>query len=556
MPALRLVAAVLVALAVPGAASAMVDGGPSTEAIAAAPKPAAPAPAPLRPVFVLSGHGWGHGIGMGQYGAYGYAQHGWDYKRILAHYYPGTTLGAAPLATVRVLLASGSRALTVSSLGPIKVVDGKGKARRLPAGTYPLRPGLKLNLPKAKKAKALPGPLLFSPLGTPLELGGAAYRGSLRVAVVGGRLQAVNVVGVDAYVQGVVPREMPSGWAPEALKAQAVVARSYALSHLRGGAFDLFSDTRSQVYGGIAAEKPSTNAAVAATARQVVLYEGEVAQTFFFSTSGGRTAAIQDAWPKAEPLPYLVSVADPYDSISPYHDWGPYPFVPATVGRKLHVPGSVLDAQVQVNGSARVQKLTVTGTRGKVSMTGQDARAALGLRSSWFRIGVLGAFAGPKTALTYGSKSQLTAVARGLTGVSVQSRAPAGAWKTVAQVQPAADGSVVFPVTPQATADLRLVAGRTFGAPTRVSVAPLVRFRPVTDPGHLQGFTKPVFPGASVKVQRLAGKIWTTVTTAQIDGAGTFEATLDLQPGSYRARLAPGHGLVAGTTPVLEVVGA
>jgi hypothetical protein len=89
-----------------------------------------------------------------------------------------------------------------------------------------------------------------------------------------------------------------------------------------------------------------------------------------------------------------------------------------------------------------------------------------------------------------------------------------------------------------------------------VPVAPLVRFRAVTDPSHLDGYEKPALPGAKVQIQRLAGKAWTTVTTAVVDGAGAFEATLQLKPGSYRARFAPGHGLVPGTTPVLEVVGA
>ena len=301
----------------------MVDGAAPVVTAPAARPAAAPLPTPLRPVFVVTGHGWGHGIGMGQYGAYGYAQHGWDYKRILAHYYPGTVLGDAPVAKVRVLLASGSRALTVGATGPLRVVDAKGKARRLPAGSYPLTTALKLKLPGAKKAKPLPGPLVFTPLAGPFELGGVPYRGSVQIAVVGGALQAVNSLGIDSYVQGVVPREMPSGWAPEALKAQAVVARSYALSHLHGGAFDLYKDTRSQVYGGLGAERPSTNAAVLATAGQVVLYDGVVAQTFFFSTSGGRTAAIQDAWPKAEPLPYLVSVPDPYDTLVAVPQLGP-----------------------------------------------------------------------------------------------------------------------------------------------------------------------------------------------------------------------------------------
>src|SRR5690348_16654063 len=132
----RLLAATLAALALPGTASAMVDGAAALTA-APAVRPAA-APLPVRPVLVLTGHGWGHGIGMGQYGAYGYAQHGWDYKKILAHYYPGTVLGDAPVARVRVLLASGSRSLTVAATGPLRVVDAKGKARRLPAGSYAL----------------------------------------------------------------------------------------------------------------------------------------------------------------------------------------------------------------------------------------------------------------------------------------------------------------------------------------------------------------------------------------------------------------------------------
>src|SRR3954468_19824221 len=160
MRATRLAATALAALALPGAASAMVDAAAPVTAAPAVRPPAAPTP--LRPVFVVTGHGWGHGIGMGQYGAYGYAQHGWDYKRILAHYYPATVLGDAPVSKVRVLLASGSRDLTVGASGPLRVVDAKGKAHRLPAGAYPLTFALKLKLPGAKKPKALPGPLVVT----------------------------------------------------------------------------------------------------------------------------------------------------------------------------------------------------------------------------------------------------------------------------------------------------------------------------------------------------------------------------------------------------------
>ena len=117
---------------------------------------------------------------------------------------------------------------------------------------------------------------------------------------------------------------MPSEWHMEALKVQAVAARSYALASRKdSGNFDVFADTRSQVYGGILSENSRTTAAVNATKGQIVLFQGKVAWTFFSASSGGRTASIQDVWPDAEPLPYLVSVDDPHDTISPYHDWGP-----------------------------------------------------------------------------------------------------------------------------------------------------------------------------------------------------------------------------------------
>src|SRR4051795_11777369 len=77
-----------------------------------------------QPTFFISGHGWGHGLGMSQYGAYGYAQHGWTYDRILKHYYTGTTIGQAPISRVRVLLVDGGKQATISSKLPLQIVDG------------------------------------------------------------------------------------------------------------------------------------------------------------------------------------------------------------------------------------------------------------------------------------------------------------------------------------------------------------------------------------------------------------------------------------------------
>ena len=340
--------------------------------------------APKGASFFISGRGWGHGIGMSQWGAYGYAQRGTTYDQILSHYYTGTVLGNAPVSRVRVLLGEGKKAIAVSSDSPFSVKDGSGAVHQLQPGPYSFGPGLKVKVDAAQPAQALPGPLVFVPGATPLKYGGKEYRGQLQVNVVGKTLQLVNSVGLQQYLYGVVPREVPSAWPVEALKAQAVVARSYALAVRKSGAaFDLFADTRSQVYGGIAAEKPTTTAAVDATSGQVLLFEGKVATTYFFSTSGGRTASIEDAWARGEPTPYLVSVPDPYDTASPHHVWGPFGFTAAKLTSTFKVPGTLLDVKIAINPSQRVREMTLVGTEGRGRGHGggraYEARAPLDL---------------------------------------------------------------------------------------------------------------------------------------------------------------------------------
>ena len=93
------------------------------------------------PAFFAAGHGWGHGVGLAQYGAYGYALHGWSYDRIVAHYYPGTTFGQAPVRRVRILLVPGSKRVVVSSPSPFSVRDASGKSHKVPAGNRSWGPG-------------------------------------------------------------------------------------------------------------------------------------------------------------------------------------------------------------------------------------------------------------------------------------------------------------------------------------------------------------------------------------------------------------------------------
>ena len=533
VPSMRRLLALVLVLAATGAA-------PSAQARVLA-------PAGPNPTFVITGHGWGHGVGMSQYGAYGYAQHGFTYPKILVHYFPGTDLGTAA-GKVRVLLSSGTRKLTLGSTDAFTVRDGSGAVHDVSAGTYTLTAAMKMKVDGAQKVQALAGPLLFQPGTSALTLG-RRYRGAIQLDVDGGKLRAINLVGLEQYLYGVVPSEMPYTWAPEALKAQAVAARSYALATKRAGAFDVYKDTRSQVYLGLDHEKPSSNAAVDATAGKVLLYDGAVAKTFFFSTSGGRTASAEDVWGTA--VPYLVSVPDPYDTISPYHTWGPFPFTGAKLGRTLHLGGAVTDVRTTLNSSGRVTTLTALTANGERPVEGAKLKTALGLRSTWFSVGVLSLTA-PTGPIVYGSTTRLTGVARGIRPVELQQRTD-GDWALVAGLKAAKDGSIAVAVKPAVTTQYRLVTGTVAAAAARVAVAPLVRLTPPRTPRELLGFIRPIIPGATVAIQRQQGTAWVTVMSTSVDDAGRFDAQFQLTAGTYRARVAPGHGLVPGVSPVLLV---
>src|SRR5438067_6034234 len=507
-------------------------------------------PAPVgSATFVVTGHGWGHGVGFSQYGAYGYAQKGVGYAKIILHYFPGTELGDAPVSRVRVLLTSGVATLKIGSTADFRVRDGTGVMHNMSAGTYSLKPDLKLKVDGSDKQSVLPGPLLFQPGAAALGLK-HRYRGSIQIDVTAGKLRAINMVGLEQYLYGVVPSEMPFDWLPEALKAQAVVARSYALATRRTGAFDLYPDTRSQVYLGIEHEKPSTNAAVDATAGKVVLYQGEVAKTYFFSTSGGRTASAEDVW--GEAVPYLLSVPDPYDSISPYHSWGPFAFTGTKLAHMLKLKGRVTDLQPELNSSGRIKTLTVVGTKSTVAIPGSDLRQRLGVRSTWFTVGVL-SLSAPATPVVYGSRGRLTGIARGLQDAQLE-QLDGDAWKAVATVKPDESGTIAVLIKPPVTTRYRLTTGKVSAAPVRVPVAPLLRFYTPRTPDELRGYVRPLsLTGATVLIQRQQGPGWVTAAQATVAADGSFHAKLQLVDGVYRARVGSGHGFVAGTTPVLQV---
>ncbi len=503
------------------------------------------------PVLTLSvtGRGWGHAIGMSQWGAYGYAQRGATYAEILAHYYPGTELGKAGGTTVRVLLVESATSLSIGSDSAFRLTDGLGATREVEPGRYKLGRPLKIG------EETLTPPLLLTAKGSPLVVNGARYRGTVTVSVEKGKVNAINSVGLEAYLLGVVPREVPRTWPAEALKAQAVAARSYALATRKpSGLFDVYADVRSQVYGGLDGEAAETSAAVQATAGEVLLYAGKVATTFFFSTSGGKTMDIAEAWPGSQPVPYLVSVDDPYDNASPYHTWGPVAVGSQQLRGGLKLGAAPIAARVKLGPSGRVSVFVIALADGtEVSFPAGTVRAALGLRSTWFRIaGRLSLTPPQRLPVTYGTRKRLVGFARGVGPVTLERRPFGGSWEKMANLALAADGTFAVPFKAERTTDYRLATAKLKGAIARVPVAPRVTLE--AHLGVLQGAVRPVLPGAVVILQRQDGSRWTSVGTALVDELGAFlSSEIELSRGVYRARLAPPPGYAAGLSRTLSI---
>jgi SpoIID/LytB domain protein len=507
-------------------------------------------------VFVVSGRGYGHGVGMSQYGAYGQALGGRTYDQILSYYYTGTQIGKVGRKELRVLLGEGRRAVTISSSVPFTAVDATGETFTLPKGVLTIRPDLMLASPAGPVIAVQP--LVLRPgKKAPLGLDGRLYRGKLELVPQGGFLRVVNVLSLESYVQGVVAGEMPFTWPAEALKAQAVAARSYALaSVLKGKPYDLYSDVRSQVYLGVGGEKSSTTKAVADTAGQVVLYGGKVATTYYYSSSGGRTASAADVFGFS--VPYLVSRPDPWDRASPYYRWGPVLLGARTLQAKLDAEARVVDATGVATPSGRLRTLTLQTATGSEQVPASVMRTALGLRSTWVTIGVLRLDRPPSGFVVFGSSTTLGGIGRGLGTPRLASSADGTSWAGVTPVTPDATGAVSVGVKPVQTTRYRLEAEGGASPALLVLVAPRVTLaRPTAlEPDVFSGTVRPKRPGTVVTLERKRGSTWTLVDQAVVDLSGAFKIELDAVPaGTYRARTAATSDLAAGTSSSVQVAG-
>ena len=355
--------------------------------------------APARAEYRITGHGFGHGVGLAQYGALGYAREtGHTYRWILRQYYPGTSRATGPRARMRVRLKQ-TAAARVSMATVALGVRGRRVAMHH-SSVYRFEPWSTDGLTMIEAATGHARAHLHAPVRVtggsmlrvfgPAESGvtGGRYRDVIVLHRAGDHVLVVNDVGLERYLYGVVLAEMPVAWPGEALRSQAVVARSYALTSRRPSEpFDVYADTRSQAYRGVAGDAARATDAVRATSGIVLLFGTSIARTLFHSSSGGRTAAVEEVF-GGPPVPYLRSVADPYDRLSPHHDWTAT-LTDEEAERRLApvVAGDLVDVAVTARAaSGRAATVRVIGTLGTRDVPGTTARTLLHLRSAWFSV--------------------------------------------------------------------------------------------------------------------------------------------------------------------------
>lgn len=362
--------------------------------------------------FTILGRGYGHGHGLSQYGAKGAAEKGLSTSQILSFYYPGTTPAQAG-GSIRVLLSIPGDPLQVVPTASLTALDtGNGSSVALPTslngqpvkqwsmGTDSSGATVLYYLQNswiAYRTFIGDGEFLDPQLGyvTLAAPWGKQYSGALLAAspVRGQRQRAVvNIVNLEDYTASVTPAEMPSSWPPSALAAQAVAARTYAVSSRAshaGSYYDICDTTWCQVYAGRSSQAASTNQAVANTSGVYLAYQGQPAFTQFSSSNAG--------WESDGGKPYLPSKADPYTPTPEQlygRDYSWSSTVSASALQKAYPAIGTLRA-ITITGreggagavwGGRVTSMTLSGSAGSVAISGDRFSAIYGLASTWVTI--------------------------------------------------------------------------------------------------------------------------------------------------------------------------
>ncbi len=363
--------------------------------------------------ITLTGHGFGHGHGLSQYGALGAAGQGLTWQQIDEFYYPGTSWGPIR-GKIRVLItADTGRDVQVAAERGLKVTSlARNRTWRVPAlaarkwRLVARGDGTAVQWTRKGRAwrtwKTVRGEAEFTAADGLLTLvvPGARrdYRGALQSVGPrqGGKRETVNRLGMEAYLRGVVPQEVPALWAPAAVSAQSVAARTYAAferSHPAAAHYDLCDTTQCQVYGGADVEHPAATDAIKATAKQGLFYDGRPAFTQFSASNGGFSSAGS--------MPYLVAQPDPYDGLAnPTYSTWTTTIDDTQVEKQWPAIGDLTGIEVTSrdgNGEwgGRVTDMAFIGTTGTARVDGDTVRSTFGLNSDWFTFTVTPRQKGP-----------------------------------------------------------------------------------------------------------------------------------------------------------------
>jgi len=285
---------------------------------------------------------------------------------------------------LRVAIEDGVNQIKVGSTTKAVVRDGSGQ----PLGELAAMGG---GVAQAKSGKVALGNWQGSQLWIDpsqngnVWIGNAWYRGRVLLVPRNGGLTAINYVDLEEYLYSVLGAEMDGGWPQEALKSQAVAARTYALYKRQrsNGIFDVGDDQNWQVYKGLITESTGTRSAVSATRGQVLIYNGQAILAAFHSSSGGHTENVEDVW--NEPLPYLRGVPD-FDQGTPVFEWTKT-FSQADLSKRISGVGNITAMTPQrTSAYGSILTMKVVGDKGVRVISGEDIAAALGLRSTRFQV--------------------------------------------------------------------------------------------------------------------------------------------------------------------------
>lgn len=304
--------------------------------------------------------------------------------------------GAQAEDTVRVLVAEGRPTLTLASAGPLTVTDGTGRrtlSQRAGGGEFRL--AYQRNAIFVREVgQTVPSLVAWPGAGAILALNGSPYRGRLEVQPLGGGLVAVNVVGLEEYLQGVLKDEIPVGWPSEAAKAMAVAARTYAVyRRLQNpdALFHLRNTTASQVYGGARGEDLRTSWAVQATRGQILTFGGQPISAFYHSCSGGATEDATDVF--GLDFDTIPGVKDDFSLACPNSLWIAQltaQQIEAGLIRSGYPVGRILDIQdLMRSRTGRILRIEVRHARGVLALEGKRFREAVGadlIRSTDFEV--------------------------------------------------------------------------------------------------------------------------------------------------------------------------